>query len=507
MIKAFYLDSFKSTFTVLRSTTWPGLRVCFMLKLKRKQLKMVELIRLMKTLDQQVARCSRCGICQSVCPLYNVTKNESDVARGKLMLLDGLMQSFFSDPKGVAKRLDRCLLCGSCEANCPRGVRVVEIFLNARMIISDYRGMPLFKKIIFRHLLSNPVLFDRIVSWGAKWQYLFFKKTNFQLDASCAKMVSPLLSKRCMVPLAPVPFNKISSSLKSGLKQELKTESKPMLKKDKPETGLKVAFFVGCLLDKVFPKVASDIVRILNFHGVQVIIPPFQGCCGIPALSSGDHSTFNRLVEHNLIQFDPSGFDYLVTGCATCTATIKKIWPSMFKSGFKSGFKPEFKSELESASEDQKAAVDQIVEKIFDISQFLVDVIGVPPLEKTNQQPPKSVVTYHDPCHLRKTLNIYSQPRTLIESGNLYALKEMPDAASCCGMGGSFNLAHYDLSAAIGEKKISSIEKTGASVVATNCPACMIQLSDMLSRQQKKIRVAHTVELYSETLQLSDVLE
>jgi glycolate dehydrogenase iron-sulfur subunit len=463
-----------------------------MLNVKRKKLKMVELVRLMKTLDQQVARCSRCGICQSVCPLYNVTKNESDVARGKLMLLDGLMRAFFNDPKGVSKRLDMCLLCGSCAANCPRGVNAVEIFLNARKIISDYRGMPLFKKIIFRYLLSTPVLFDRIVSWGARWQYLFFKKTDFQLDASCAKMVSPLLSRRRMVPLAPVPFNKISLNLKQSLKQY-------QSRTGKAGSGLRVAFFVGCLLDKVFPKVASDIVRILNFHGVEVFIPPSQGCCGIPALSSGDHSTFNRLVDHSLVQFDPSCFDYLVTGCATCTATIKKIWPSMFK--------PEFKPEFESASEDRKAVVDQIVEKTFDISQFLVDVIGVSTLEKTSQQPAKSIVTYHDPCHLRKTLNIYSQPRTLIESGDFYELKEMPDAASCCGMGGSFNLAHYDLSAAIGEKKINNIEKAGAPVVATSCPACMIQLSDMLAQKQKKIRVAHVAEIYSETLQLSDVFE
>lgn len=458
-----------------------------MLNLKRKRLKMIELIRLMKTLDQQVARCSRCGICQSVCPLYNVTKNESDVARGKLMLLDGLMQSFFNDPEGVAKRLDLCLLCGSCAANCPRGVEVVEIFLNARKIISDYRGMPLFKKIIFRYLLVSPVRFDRIVSWGAKWQYLFLKKTNFQLDESCATMVSPLLSMRRMVPLAPVPFNKNASMLKLGLK----SGPTPALKKEGTGSGLKVAFFVGCLLDKVFPKVAAEIVNVLNFHGVQVIIPPTQGCCGIPALSSGDHEAFNRLVEYSLIQFNPSEFDYLVTGCATCTATIKKFWPSMFQS----------------TSEDQNAAVRQLVEKTYDISQFLVDVIGVTPLEKTNQQPPKPVVTYHDPCHLRKTLNIFSQPRTLIESGDAYVLKEMPAADSCCGMGGSFNLAHYDLSAAIGEKKIINIEKTGASVVATSCPACMIQLSDMLSRRQKKIRVAHTVELYSETMLNSDGFE
>jgi glycolate oxidase iron-sulfur subunit len=92
----------------------------------------------------------------------------------------------------------------------------------------------------------------------------------------------------------------------------------------------------------------------------------------------------------------------------------------------------------------------------------------------------------------------------LIKSGNIYEFTEMQDAAACCGMGGSFNLAHYDLSAAIGEKKISNIEKTGASVVATSCPACMIQLSDMLSRRHKKIRVAHAIEFYAESIRNSD---
>ncbi len=455
-----------------------------MLDLKRKRLKMIELIRLMKTLDQQVAQCSRCGICQSVCPLYDITKNESDVARGKLMLLDGLMRSFFDDPAGVRQRLDRCLLCGSCAANCPRGVNTVEIFLNARMIINGYSGLSLVKKIIFRYLLSNPNFFDRIVAWGARWQYLLFKKTDFKLDASCSTMVSPLLSERQMVPLAPIPFHKISSGLKSGLKPKLKQE----LKKSETEPGLKVAFFVGCLLDKVFPQVAIDIVRILNFHKVRVIIPPSQGCCGIPALSSGDYLTFNRLVAHSLNLFDPSGFDYLITGCATCTATINKIWPAMFK--------PEF----ESSSEDQKAAVRQIAEKTFDINQFLVDVIGVKPCVPPEEKSSKPIVTYHDPCHLRKTLNVYSEPRIVVQANDAYSFAEMPDAASCCGMGGSFNLTHYTLSTDIGKKKVAGIESTGAAVVATGCPACMIQLADMLARQKKQIRVAHVAELYSEKI-------
>ena len=305
----------------------------------------------------------------------------------------------------------------------------------------------------------------------------FFQKTKFQLNASCASLVSPRFSRRQMIPLASVPFHKISPELK------------PASKNTEKEIRPKVAFFVGCLLDKVFPKVALQILRVLHFHQVHVIVPSSQGCCGIPALASGDHLTFNRLVAQNLSRFDPSHYDYLVTGCATCTATIKKIWPSMFIP----------------ATEDQKAVVSQIAAKAYDINQFLVEIIGVQLPRQPVENGSNPIVTYHDPCHLRKTLGIYSQPRQLICANDNYSFVEMPDAASCCGMGGSFNLAHYDLSAEIGKKKVAGLETTGAAVVATGCPACMMQLSDMLAAEGKKIRVAHSIELYSEKILPPDI--
>jgi len=428
-----------------------------------KKLKVDELIRLMKTLDKEVSRCSRCGICQAVCPLYAVTKNESDVARGKLTLLDGLMMEMFKNPDGVSERLNRCLLCGSCAAVCPRGVNVLEIFLKARMIITSYQGMSTLKKIIFRRLLSNPDFFNRIMEWGAKWQYLFSKKTEIQMEDSCTRLISPLLSKRQLVPLAPVPFHKTNIGNT----------------KSKNPSGLKVAFFVGCLLDKFFPHVAQIIINVLNDHGVEVIIPDSQGCCGIPALSAGDQNTFNFLVDHGIKQFNPSDFDYLVTGCATCTATIKKIWPIMAITD----------------SEQKKLLLNQLSEKTLDISQFLVNIIGLK-APKKKMLKKKPVVTYHDPCHLRKTLDIYTEPRDLIKSNDNYIFKEMADADACCGMGGSFNLTHYDLSTDIGLKKVSNIEASGASIVATGCPACMLQLTDMLAKAKKPITVSHVVEIY-----------
>lgn len=157
------------------------------------------------------------------------------------------------------------------------------------------------------------------------------------------------------------------------------------------------------------------------------------------------------------------------------------------------------------SSESQKAKIDQIAERTYDISQFLINFIGIDLVKNEPEKKLKPVVTWHDPCHLRKTLGICSEPRQLIRANDAYSFVEMPAPDTCCGMGGSFNLAYYRLSADIGQKKVAGIAKTGADVVATGCPACMIQLSDLLASEGEIIRVAHPVELYAEKILLSDI--
>jgi glycolate oxidase iron-sulfur subunit len=441
-----------------------------MAPLKKSKPKMAALIRLMKALEHQVDQCSRCGTCHSVCPVYGVTQTESDVARGKLMLLDGLMRAFFNRPAGVSEKLNQCLLCGSCAAACPRGVNTVEIFLTARIIIAGYKRFSPIKRAFFRKVLANPALFDRLAEHGARWQDLFLKHNHPGQGKSCANILSPPLSSRNIVPLAPAPFHSKSSMI------------------TKTGSGIKVALFVGCLIDKFYPHVADAIIRVLRHHGANVAIPKHQGCCGIPALSSGDHVAFGEMVAGHLNLFNPAGYDYLVTGCATCTATIKTLWPVFFN------------SRSASATPNQASMAKRISEKTQDIHALLVNIMGVFPGGQQPLAPRAPVLTYHDPCHLRKTLGVFSEPRALISNSPAYRFTEMPDAQSCCGMGGSFNLSHYDLSGKIGEKKAANIEAVDAAVVATGCPACMMQLSDMIARRGKNIRVAHAIEIYAEQL-------
>ena len=421
------------------------------------------LARLMRELEDQLVVCMRCGMCQSVCPVFDQTGREADVARGKLALLSGLMESMFDDPQGVYERLNRCLLCGSCAANCPSGVSVQEIFLKARAILTGFMGLSPAKRLILKGMLANPRIFDRLTEWGARFQKIFTRPVNDIIGTSCARVMSPLLQDRHFRSLAAVPFHRQVPSM------------------DRPagKTGLKVAIFTGCLIDKMFPGIAHSTIRVLEHLGVGIYLPENQGCCGIPALSSGDLDTFHKLLAHNLARFEAGDFEFLVTACATCTSTIHEVWPKM-------------------ADERHRDAAARLARRTMDINQFLVVKAKLGPLP--GRPGNRHTVTYHDPCHLKKSLKVFAEPRAVIKATPGCRLVEMTQPDWCCGMGGSFNLQYYDISKGIGQKKAAQIQATGADILATGCPACMIQISDMLSQAGASIAVRHPIELYAQAL-------
>jgi glycolate oxidase iron-sulfur subunit len=425
-----------------------------------------ELVRLLNELDEELVCCTRCGMCQAACPLYGETGRETDVARGKLVLVENLSKEILDNPEAVKERLDRCLLCGSCEAACPSGVKILDVFLKARAIITGYLGLSPVKKAVFRGFLSNPDRFDRLIRWMARFQGPFSKQIDETLGASCARFMSPIIGDRHYLPLAKTAWHKKAH-------QQLKKPNK---------SGPKVAFYPGCLIDKVLPRVGNAAMRVFDYHQVDVFVADQVPCCGIPALAAGDRQTFERLVKKNLGIFESVDFDYLITPCATCTATIKKLWPLM--------------TEYFPAALREKVLA--ISEKTRDINEFLVDIINIQPIK--NQSMADKRVTYHDPCHLKKSLGIASQPRAVLSALPDWDFIEMREPDRCCGMGGSFNLQHYDISRKIGQKKSNRIIEAAADAVATGCPACMMQITDLLSHAGRAIAVKHPVELYAEAL-------
>jgi glycolate oxidase iron-sulfur subunit len=423
-----------------------------------------QLAKMLQELDDQMVTCMKCGLCQAVCPVFSETMKEGDVARGKIALLENLAHEMIADAEGVQEKLNRCLLCGSCAANCPSGVKVLDIFLKARVIVNTYMGLSATKKAIFKGLLTKPGLFNNILDVAAKFQGVFTKAANEVIGSSCSRINAPVIGERHFMPLAKKPLRKLE----------------PALNTRPGKGGYRVAFFPGCVVDKIYPQVGQAVLKALRHYELGIYMPAGQACCGIPALASGDKESFDKLVKMNLELFEKENFDYLLTACATCTATIHELWPLM------SGDK----------SESMKERIAAMAAKTMDVNQFMVDVLGAAkPVEGHGKK-----VTYHDPCHLKKSMKVSEQPRALLKSNPNLEFVEMAEADRCCGCGGSFNLQHYSLSKDIGTIKRDNIVASGAEVVATGCPACMMQISDMLSQHGDKIAVKHVMELFAETL-------
>ena len=425
-----------------------------------------ELAQRLMALDDRITSCMKCGLCQAVCPMFGASGMEADVARGKLALIDGLAHELLKSPEGVADKLGRCLLCGSCQASCPPGVKIMDIFMEAREIVYEFIGLHPVKKMIFRTLLAKPGLFNFAMRLGAPVQGLMFRKTDDVQGTVCAPMLSFMLGDRHIRPLAKKPLHAVHG----------------VINEPRRAGGLKVAFFPGCLGDKMYTGMAEACLKVLRHHNVSVFMPANLACCGSPALSSGDVQGMAGQMKANVEALKDGDFDYILTPCGTCTATLHELWPK-------------YANRLESTLRDK---VREISAKAMDINAFLVDVLKVQPAEQAADN--AVAVTYHDSCHLKKSLGLTKQPRWVVSANPAFRLTEMAEADRCCGCGGSFNLFHYNYSRQIGQRKRDNVVASGAKVVAAGCPACMMQLEDVLSHNNDVVKVRHTVEIYADSL-------
>ena len=416
-------------------------------------------------LDDKLIACMKCGLCQAVCPVFGATMLEADVTRGKIALLENLAHRMIDDAAAVNEKLGRCLLCGSCQVNCPSGVSIMDIFMKARHIVATYLGLSPVKKFIFRSLLANPGIFNFMTRLGLPFQGLVMRRQNNAQGTACAPLLAKLIGERHIPALPAKPLHASVGALDTPV----------------GASGVKVAFFPGCMGDKLYTGMAEACLKIFAHHGVGVYLSSGFACCGMPALASGDQEGAVKQIAANVDVLKKANFDYLVTPCGSCTATVKEWWPQLA---------PRMPAEY-------RQTVCGLAAKAMDVNAFLIDTLK---LEAPPQTAPGRKVTYHDPCHLKKSLGISSQPRSVIKLNPAYELVEMPEADRCCGCGGSFNLFHYDLSKAIGRRKRGNVVSSGAQVVAAACPACMMQLTDMLAQNKDAVTVKHPVQLYAESL-------
>lgn len=239
-----------------------------------------------------------------------------------------------------------------------------------------------------------------------------------------------------------------------------------------PINGQRIGLFATCLVNTMRPRVGFAALKLLEDAGFDVSVPGDQTCCGQPNYNSGDRESARSFARGFVSLFGE--FDYVVVPSGSCAAMVKVHYPKLFNE-----------------DEQEKAAMEQIAARTFELVSFLTDIAGVDGVDAAHT----TSVTYHDACSGLRELKIKQQPRTLLNSVEGLELKEMEDADVCCGFGGLFCVKYPDVSGEMVRKKSEEIVKTEADAIVTGDVGCLLNIEGALTRRGETTRTYHVAEV------------
>ncbi len=355
-------------------------------------------------------------------------------------------------PPGWIEAVDNCLLCCSCEENCSKGVKITEIIANARHQQTQRQGLNPIKKSAFSLLKNQIFSLPRFLKAGSFLQWLLWHRLP-RHSGLVRRLPLPGFDDKTVIPA--LPRKHLDDYLK---KQPVTPNLKPVL------------YFPGCATRYLYPQMGLDLIYVLEQLGFQGVVPPELGCCGMVTWGAGDQQSNQELKQRNLEVFrQHSEIKEIVTGCASCGHALK---------------------EYDELPED--CEVLDISEFLFRHREKLEDLAGTRKLNKK--------ITYHDPCHLRKGQGITMQPRWLLQliAGDNFT--EMQHPERCCGAGGTFGLSHKALSRKILAEKARDTDASGAEIVTSGCPGCLLQLTEGAVVAESKWQAEHPISLLADLL-------
>lgn len=396
--------------------------------------------KLLQAAKEKLCQCDRCGACLPVCPLFGVKDRELSSARGKNTVGRALTDGIIEPTQEALKAIDFCLLCRACVENCPSQVKTDEAMVDLRQLLIEKTGAVNSKYRLAGGLLKSPHLVG--IAAGA---LSLLRRTGLNN----------------LVPFGMAPDEYTRAQFLANFAGPAALGQPALPAGIKISAGTKTAYFQGCGMKMMFPGAMAESLAILQT--TAEIRRPNNYCCGLPHLAHGLRDEFLNLARKNIRLYEDA--DLIVSDCASCGGTLKHL------AGF---FKGDPLWEERAAS---------FCRKVMDLTEYLT-ATGYTPRKKLD-----AALTYHDPCHLIRGQGIKAQPRNLLKmTGNFI---EMEEAGTCCGGAGSFHLDYPDIAAMILAKKSKNIEKTGAAVVVTGCPGCLIQLSRAARSSGGKFRALH----------------
>lgn len=236
---------------------------------------------------------------------------------------------------------------------------------------------------------------------------------------------------------------------------------------------MRVSLFATCLVDQLWPSVATSTVEVLRRVGCEVTFDPRQTCCGQPAYNTGYRGDLRTLAERFIEIFEDDRIDAVVSPSGSCTAMIRH-----FKTLF-------------NGDDRWRERSHALTSRCYELSDFLVNVL------KTDDVGARfdGRVTWHDACHGLRELGLHSEPRRLIRNVRGSTFVELEEADVCCGFGGTFSVKYPEISVAILEQKIAAIERAGVDTVVSGDASCLMQMGGRLRRNGSNVRAMHLAEL------------
>lgn len=391
----------------------------------------------------EIHKCSKCGLCQSVCPVYEHTGNDCSVSRGKFIMLNGIIKGDLKLNKNINKYLDMCLKCNACKNFCPSDIDARKIFLTAK---AEY-----FKKSPEKNFISifqSKFVFNFVMNMVklASNAYRFLKIDKL------VKKFYPIFLKMGWIGRKVILANEfvsIGERVKSKEERDTRCSSLlpvPCSLNHNTVKPTRVVYFKGCVNEYINPRSKNAAEIVLDKMGVDVLPINFE-CCGVPFLSCGNVEQFKKQAVFNLNQI-PDDFDYFLTDCASC------------QNGF-----VEYKNYID--DENLLKKLEKIISKSININEFVVKNAQCFEFEN------KTTFTFHKPCHLENVDFVYE---FLAKTKNVEYIP-MKDFDKCCGFSGEFAIKNPALSEKISAKKAQNARAANADYILTSCPACVLGLT------------------------------
>ncbi len=405
--------------------------------------------------------CVHCGFCLPACPTYNLWGQEMDSPRGRIHLMKQALEGEPIDASMMG-HFDACLGCMACVTACPSGVQYDKLITSTRAQIeelkSDSRSRSqrllragVFALFPYRRRLSivRPLL--------ALYQKL--RLDVLVRKSGILERISPSMAMMASVAPRITPYVKLPECIDAV--------GRPRLV---------VGMLTGCIQDAFYSNVNAATARVLSMEGCDVIIPP-QECCGALSLHSGRAKEGRRFARNLIDAFEKSGVDRIVVNSAGCGSSMKEY------------------AEILEGDDEYREKAEEFAAKVVDISELL-DEIG----PQATRHPLNITIAYHDACHLSHAQGIRKQPRSVLTGIPGVTLREIEDGDICCGSAGVYNLLNPGPAGDLGDRKATNVAATGAGLLVTSNPGCLLQISAALSRKGESMLTAHTIQVLDASL-------